>query len=431
MNRRTFIQKAGTATAGAVVLPYILPSGKLFAATGSRVVDHVVVCLFAGGVRNLDSIQKADGNLMRNTLLGSENISPDIAPGVQVLPTLGSALQTQGTLYKEFRFAQGSTGHFSGHSTVITGQYNINDVNIKVRPPLPTVFEYYRKHSSPEQNALNAWWVSNQLGPYPALNFSSHPGYGDMYGANYIQWGSLFTPAGYQALGDPKQFSASEMERINKVRGFADENFLRAVANGDAGVANTEQERAQIELFLRDTFSAAIAGNYQNPWGIGGLNNDQSNILISELIIQRFKPELLVVNMTDVDVCHSNFTSYANNLVKADYAMAHLWQTIQATPGMANNTIMIALPEHGRNVEPNTLVDAYGRYAFDHTNTPESREIFCLVVGPSGKVQQNQTINQVIGESIDVVPTVAHILGFYNEVASMLPGRVLNEAVIG
>ena len=115
--------------------------------------------------------------------------------------------------------------------------------------------------------------------------------------------------------------------------------------------------------------------------------------------------------------------------MRADYSMAHLWQTIQNTPGMANNTIMIALPEHGRNLQPNTVIDAYGRYALDHTNDEMSREIFCLVAGPSGKVIQNQVISQVEGQSIDVVPTIAKILGFYDDISSMLPGQPLNAAL--
>ena len=38
-------------TAGATfTAPYILPSGRLFAASGARKANHVVLCLFAGGV---------------------------------------------------------------------------------------------------------------------------------------------------------------------------------------------------------------------------------------------------------------------------------------------------------------------------------------------------------------------------------------------
>lgn len=431
MKRRNFLRKTAAATAGALTLPYILPTGRLFAATGSRVVDHVVFCLFAGGVRNMESVHKADGNLMRNTFTGSESISSDIAGAVPNLPVIGSQrLQQQGTLFREFRFAQGPTGHFNGHNTAITGVYSQQDINIRVRPQTPTVFEMYRKHTEPSRSALNAWWVSNALGPYPALNFSSHPSYGAMYGANFIQPASIVNATSQAILGNPKEFSDVQRDKVAQMRGFFDDNFSGTLNLGDAGVTNTVSDAIQIDDFLQTTFAAAASGQYNNPWGTGFMTGDMRNVFAAEKIIERFKPELLVVNMQDVDICHSNFTQYAAGLRAADYALAHLWQTIQSTPGMANNTILIAAPEHGRNQQPNTVVDAYGRYAIDHTSDAMSREIFCLVVGPTGKVVQGQTITQQVGQSIDIVPTIAHILGFHGDVAGMLPGQVLNQALV-
>lgn len=431
MKRRNFLRKTATATAGALTLPYILPSGRLFAATGARVVDHVVFCLFAGGVRNLESVHKADGNLMRNTFTGSESISSDIASAVPNLPIIGTQrLQQQGTLFREFRFAQGPTGHFNGHNTAITGVYSQQDINIRVRPQTPTVFEMYRKHTEPSKSALNAWWVSNALGPYPALNFSSHPSYGALYGANFIQPASIVNDTSYAILGSPKQFSEAQREKVAQMRGFFDDNFTGTVNLGDAGVTNTASDAAQIDEFLQTTFADAASGAYNNPWGTGFMTGDMRNIFAAEKIIERFRPELLVVNMQDVDICHSNFTQYAAGLRAADYALAHLWQTIQNTPGMANNTILIATPEHGRNQQPNTVIDQFGRYAIDHTSDAMSREIFCLVVGPQGKVVQDQVITQQVGQSIDIVPTIAHILGFHGDVAGMLPGQVLNQALV-
>src|SRR3954462_2406837 len=105
MKRRDFIRKAGVAAAGAVVLPYILPSGRLFAATGARKANHVVFCLFAGGVRNMESVQMHDGNLMPNLLNGSAAISPDIASAMSMLPApIATPLQNSGTLFRQFRY---------------------------------------------------------------------------------------------------------------------------------------------------------------------------------------------------------------------------------------------------------------------------------------------------------------------------------------
>ena len=264
--------------------------------------------------------------------------------------------------------------------------------------------------------ALNAWWIANSLGPYPSLNFSKDTNYGAKYGANMIQPGSIISADGYSVLGSPKSFSTTDHDKVKSIRKFFDNNFSKQFVDGDAGVTNTETDANLIDAFVNTSFSEAIGGQYANPWGLGFMSGDMFNVFFAEKIIQQFKPELTVVNMQDVDIAHSNFTAYCDNMRKADYSLAHLWNTIQNTPGMMDDTILIAVPEHGRNLATNSLVDNYGRFALDHTGDDTSREIFCLVLGPAAKVYQNQMINTVSGESIDVVPTVANILGFDNDI---------------
>jgi hypothetical protein len=286
--RREFIKKAALGTMGAFLAPTILPSGRLFAATGARKANHVVFCLFAGGVRQLESIQQADGNMMRWTLNGTAPISPDIAPGMSPLPSpTGLALQNYGTLFKEFRYNNGPTGHVSGHHTAITGVYNANDLNINLPPSHPTIFEYYRKHNTPTMSALNAWWISDSLGPYPSLNFSSDSNYGALYGANYIQPATLISQSGYNSLGNPKTFTASQKASVAGIRTILDKTFGHSYAGGDAGIVNSDTDRASLETYINSSFNDAVAGLYNDPWGVGAsiMNNDMFNIFIAEKIL--------------------------------------------------------------------------------------------------------------------------------------------------
>jgi hypothetical protein len=424
MERRDFIRKAALAATGAFAAPYILPSGRLFAATGMRKVNHVVFCLYAGGVRNLESVHKADGNLMRNLLDGTDPISPDIAPAMDPLPAspLPMPLQRYGTLFREFRYMQGPTGHYNGHTTALTGRYTDRDIDIRSNPDYPTVFEYYRKHSTPEVSALNCWWVSNMLGPYPALNYSRYPGYGAQYGANFIAPTALISKEGYDQLANQRLFSSSESSGISRMRTFLDNSFKGIYSTGDAGIINSPQNAEILRDYINTSFTQAASGMLNDPWGTGpgNMSNDMYNLFFAGEIIRKFTPELLVVNMQDVDVCHENFTRYCNNLRKADYAVARLWDIIQSTPGMANDTVMIIAPEHGRNLGGNSIVDPYGRKALDHTGDPTSREIFCMVVGPPSVVKQNQVITAESGESIEIVPAIADLLGFGSDIPSGL-----------
>ena len=433
MKRRKFIRDLGLGTAATIGVPYLLPSGRLFAASGARKANHVVFCLFAGGVRNLESVHKNDGNLMPYTLKGTEGISSDIISGINFVPpnTSGITLQEQGTLYKEFRMKYGPTGHYGAHATAMTGVYTGENLNINANPQYPTIFELYRKHNSPSMSAKNTWWVSNSLGAYAHLNYSTYAGYGPDYGANYIQPASIISQKGFDNLGNSRIYNNTEEEKIKALRGFCDAHFSSQYNGAANSITNTEEDKIEIESFINQCFIEAAAGQFNDPWGIGGglYNNDMQTVHFAEKIIQEYKPELLVVNMQDVDIAHSNFTLYANNIQKADYALAHLWDTIQSTPGMADDTILIAMPEHGRNQDGNGLYDSYGREALDHTNDDYSREIFSLILGPSGVVVQDQVFSQEKGESIDIVPTIANILGFDNDVpGGLLSGNVLTES---
>ena len=433
MKRRKFIRDLGLGTAATIGVPYLLPSGRLFAASGARKANHVVFCLFAGGVRNLESVHKNDGNLMPYTLKGTEGISSDIISGINFVPpnTSGITLQEQGTLYKEFRMKYGPTGHYGAHATAMTGVYTGENLNINANPQYPTIFELYRKHNSPSMSAKNTWWVSNSLGAYSHLNYSTYAGYGPDYGANYIQPASIISQKGFDNLGNSRIYNNTEEEKIKALRGFCDAHFSSQYNGAANSITNTEEDKIEIESFINQCFIEAAAGQFNDPWSIGGglYNNDMQTVHFAEKIIQEYKPELLVVNMQDVDIAHSNFTLYANNIQKADYALAHLWNIIQNTTGMADDTILIAMPEHGRNQDGNGLYDSYGREALDHTNDDYSREIFSLILGPSGVVVQDQVFSQEKGESIDIVPTIANILGFDNDVpGGLLSGNVLTES---
>ncbi|MFK7922115.1 MAG: hypothetical protein AB8H47_09170 [Bacteroidia bacterium] len=432
MKRRSFLKKAGLTAAASVAAPYILPSGRLFAKTMNRKVNHVVYVLFAGGIRNIEAIHQQEGNLMSASFAGAASTIPGLDPIPQnPYPNL---LASEATLFKEFRYAEGPTGHFNGHTVALTGVYSNTGLNLKAHPEAPTLFEYYMKHNSPALSARNAWWVSNSLGPYPALNYSQHPSYGPLYGANHIAPTTLVN--NYQVLQQPKQFQFHEEEKIAGVRNFLNQNFDKsALSSGDSNY-NTPQDAKDIQAFIKQLVDLGLAGGFANPLGMSSqyATNDVYTIMMAEEILKEFEPELLVVNMTDVDDCHQNFSNYCNNLRKADYAVAHLWNMIQNTPGLANDTVMVLVPEHGRNLQPNTVLDVYGRAGIDHTGDPTSREIFSMILGPDSVIKRNQVIgtpSMPVGESIDIVPTIANLLGFENQIpAGLLPGRVLTEALV-
>lgn len=442
MKRREFIKKASLTTAGAFVAPYILPSGRLFAPSGARKVNHVVFVLFGGGIRNQESVQQrylldqgrpAAGNIMNNMLTGA-------APTSNIVynpwsPILTNSLQSQGVLFKEMRYTTGPTGHYNGHTVAMTGNYTATGLNLNVNPEHPTIFEYYRKHNSPAETALKAWWLSEGLGPYPSLNYSRHQDYGAKYGANYLCPSNFITTNGLNNLNNASSYQPDDVTRIETMKNFFDVNFDKT-ADDLPGIINTRADKEKIKKMLLGTLQNLSSLSLPLPTGVptSQLTSDLLNIATSWKVLETFKPELTVINTFNLDVCHSNFSGYVQNLHKADYGVGWLWNKIQSDPVLANDTIMICMPEHGRNSAPNSLVDSNGLRAYDHTSDQNSREIFSLIVGPSSVVKQNVsygTSTTPVGESVDIVPTIAHILGFDSSIpAGLLPGRVLTEAFI-
>ena len=442
MKRREFIKKAALTTTGAFVAPYILPSGRLFAPSGARKANHVVFVLFGGGIRNQESVQQrylldqgraSAGNIMNNMLTGA-------APTSNIVynpwaPILTNSLQSQGVLFKEMRYTTGPTGHYNGHTVAMTGNYTATGLNLNVNPDHPTIFEYYRKHNSPQETALKAWWLSEGLGPYPSLNYSRHEDYGAEFGANYLCPSHFITGTGFNSLNNASSYQPDDVTRIETMKNFFDAGFDKTI--GDLpGVINTRADKELIKKMLLGTLQNISSLSLPLPLGVptSQISSDLLNIATSWKVLETFKPELTVINTFNLDVCHSNFSGYLQNLHKADYGVGWLWDKIQSDPVLANDTIMICMPEHGRNSVPNSLVDANGLSAYDHTSDQNSREIFSLIVGPPGVVKQNVSFGtsaSPVGESVDIVPTIANILGFDSSIPSgLLPGRVLTEAFI-
>lgn len=445
MNRRKFITKTALATAGAFVVPYILPSGRLFAATGARLVNHVVFVLFAGGIRNQESVKQqylldqgvpTTGNIMPNMLTGAQPTQNLVYQ--KWTPVLTTPLQQQATLFREMRYKDGPTGHYNGHTVGITGAYTYTGLNLNINPEKPTIFEYYRKHYEPESSAINAWWLSEGLGPYPSLNYSRHENYGSRYGANYLRAATTFGQLGVDYYSNLVDYQPDDVGRIGNLRDYLNANFDKDPTDLP-GVQNTEADRERIRQFITGIIQGTNPVEFATPSGTAAeATSDLINITAAWKVLQEFQPELIVCNTTNLDICHSNFSNYIDFLHKADYGVGWLWNKIQgpegAALGLKDDTILIAMPEHGRNGSPNSLVDQNGLRAYDHTSDANSREVFCLIAGPPGVVEQNQVIGTAsnpVGESIDVVPTIAKILGFDTDIPQgMLEGSALDQAFV-
>jgi len=438
MKRREFILKSTATAAGALIAPYILPSGRLFAPTGRQLSGHVVLVMFAGGVRQQESVLKQyldgsqpgepyAGNIMTNMLPGAQPTQKIVfgtgAGGINPIPQiLGSTLHEQGTLFQEVQAL--SAGHYGGLNSLLQGS-TVTTQGLKQKPVNPTIFEYLRRHGGFQ--ATDNWFIGNTIGNSTALlNYSIHENYGASYGANFFAPLVTFGPKGQEFLGDAKIYHPeNELEPMYQLKYFLDNTFEQ-YGGGLESIGNTEFEKQNIKEFMELMFEKTLNGTVAMPPVAD--NGDLATVGYTCEVMKYFKPKLTVVNLSAVDTCHSNFTGYLASLHRADHAVGHLWNYIQnEIPEMANNTTIICTPECGRNANPNAILDVNEWRSFDHSDANALR-LFTLMAGPN--VPQNLTIgseNNPIGFASDSMLTIADILGVKNEVlnAGMLaPGTM-------
>lgn len=434
MKRRQFIKKTALTSAAAIGMPYILPTGRLFATTNPPLAEHVVFVLFAGGVRHQESIQQkylsesqgvnSEGNIMYNMLAGAPPelkivYGQDIPNGLEgaqpISPILQTPLELQGTLFPEIRF-HGSTGHFGGLSSGVSGHYAFTQ-GLRSRPVHPTIFEYLRRFAG--YKATDTWFIGNGIGnSTPLLNYSAHADYGGKYGANFFAPNVTFGHQGQDFFEGAKIYHPEEeLDPILEMRTFLNQNFM--LTGGEIpNLNNTEEEKEDIKAFMKETFARKMTGQIAFPTVSD--NGDLKTIGYATEVLRWFKPKVTVLNMSAVDACHENYTTYLRSLHRGDHGVGFLWNYIQnQIPEMANNTALIVMPEHGRNLNPNGILDENDWVAYDHDGDPNSRRIWTLMAGPGIDAGLRVgTEDNPIGDATDVTLTIAEILGIKDEVAN-------------
>jgi hypothetical protein len=471
ISRRRFLQ---TTAAGAATL---LLRGRRAGAGKQFRAKRVVIVGIGGGLRLRESLGMAEGATLPNLLgrtpvvpgygaepVGAPRIAPEYAASAAQLVTpapLAAPLVTQGALVTNLRY-EGVAGHLQGHATIVSGAYNNISNSADARAPAPTLFELHRRQTGAA--ATDAWYVSAVGGFYRALQSSAHPDFGARFA------GAFFSPPGVMSevlpivtsgrrkltLGRLPRFPAitstpAESAAVRRLRGVLDEGFP---AWPDEGAPRaTAAENAAIEDHLGTFFAdPTYRAYYPSAIGIGldsgtgalGATPDALTVYHAERILARFRPSVLALTLIDIDAAHDDYNGYLRGQVTADALVRHLWEMIQSTEGLKDETALLVLPEHGRNLLDNDLNrDSLGRAGVDHgTGDDGDRDVWMLALGPDFRpgVIAPTTISQsgrASGryETIDVSMTAATLLGHGEAMRAALedlgarPGLVMHEVL--
>ncbi|MEN8929152.1 MAG: hypothetical protein ABF240_09815, partial [Flavobacteriales bacterium] len=366
---------------------------------------------------NPDPSINVPGNIMPNMLAGAAPASKVVygtGPGGNnpIAPILSTPLQSQGVLFKEVNAV--AAGHYGGSIALLQGNTNLSQPLLD-RPKTPTIFEFLRKHGG--YKATDTWFLGNSLGnSVPLYNHSDDENYGAKYGANMFIPGVTFGSQGDKFLKDAKVYHPqNELSPMYKMKYFLDNSYESLTQNNVLDVVgNTEAEKAQIKAFMKNMFLKKQAGQVLLPPSAGA-GADAKAVGYACEVMKEFTPALTVIKIDGPDACHADFTAYLRAIHQSDHAVGFLWDYIQTQiPAMAGNTIMIATPDCGRNLNPNPILDTENNFrAYDHSDA-NTRRVFTLMAGATIGNNPDKATAPLSSSSplnTDAAITVGHILG--------------------
>lgn len=224
----------------------------------------------------------------------------------------------------------------------------------------------------------------------------------------------------------------SSMPYLLKMRGtlfnnikYSGRNISHAQAEMDilTGHYNQKSTGKSTIFQLANHFNEILISD--NEFDYGSVTTDPINSIIEKL--KSPNKNFIFIKLDGMDVAHWDFSAYTEKLKWADQQIAHLWNSVLNEKGLKENTLMIIIPDHGRNETVNTLSDHNGCGGLDHYHDT-ARSVFCKIAGPA-EYCPDIVINAK-GESIDVASTIAAILDLDQSLVKHLPGNNLLKATL-
>ena len=350
MNRRQFLRAAsGTAAAAMVGASGLVSANEQYTAEKDR---KLIVVLFGGGTRC------------------SETIDDDRH---RYIPHLWNEMMPKGVLFENMR-VEHKVVHPNCAGSIMTGHWEWDDIDWSRPVSQPTIFEIYRKaRKAPDTAAWAFVYASILAGTGESL---AH-GYGKNYAANVIE---------------PPTISRAVAEQIDRKMQYAStagsvDEQLKAVGN----CARLARSSSHIQLSgLRSKQARSFVSEQYAVWKDKSGTTSHDAFLADMAIecMRKFAPNVMAVDFGEIDCAHyGSWSRYVEAISRTDELTWKLWQEIQSTEEYRNKTLMLILPDHGREL------DRAGHFGFIHHSDLYTdkgadegcRRVWMLALGPGVK----------------------------------------------
>jgi len=356
-----------------------------------------------------DEVSRAAGKDERKVIVvacgGIRRAETFFDTGIANIPHLYHDLLPHSVFYPFLRNA-GVTSHYNTISSILTGNWQRLDDWGKTPPASPTLFEYLRKRLKLSRD--DAWLISSNKALTSRINASSSRDYGPSYGANVVFPKQLLINAVIRAatMGHPEHSAdrAAMQPEIDAILHSDNYEQLDWAVSGDTAALD-----ARMQISMEQAIENLVRTNVP-------ISGDEFTFLVSEEVMRRFAPTLLVITFSDVEVAH--FGSYSMHLAgirTMDRLVYELWNVVQTHPAYSGRTTLFVLPEFGRDFDGSS-----NNGFFNHRSSDDSTSLtwmMCL-----GEAARSHEVVERPVQHIDLCPTIASLLGLKD---LDLPGALL------
>lgn len=307
MNRRDFLR-----TMLAASLAGAMPSSLDARPTGRK----LLIVQFGGGVRSSETI--AD-------------------PQHRFIPRLWNELAPRGTLFTNLR-VEGKVVHPNSTGSMLTGHWEWADLDWEQPVAHPTVFEIWRRATGTSDLKTWAFVYASILAK---AGESSAPGYGPAFAANVVVPPTIprATAEQMDRLLRAAAATGSAAEQLAAARACA------ALARAESRLSLAGLRSEQARAFVQQHFAAWQAGT-------GSTSHDAFLAEAAVACMRAYAPDVLAICFGEIDCAHyGSWSRYVEAIQRTDALTARLWETAQSLEAYRDRTLMLVLPDHGRELE--------------------------------------------------------------------------------
>jgi hypothetical protein len=322
---------------------------------------RLVLVVFGGGTRSSEAIDD---------------------PEHRYIPRLWKEMVPRGTLLTNMR-VEHRIVHPNSNASIKTGHWEYEDLDWSKPPAHPTIFEIARKNRNLPDTAAWSFVYASILAN---TGTSGDEGFGDRYAANVVEPPTI------------PRTTAEEMDRLMmaaRATGSQEEELKAA-----AECARLARVTSKIATGgLRSDAARCWLDEQYAAWREGGGTTSHDALLAgcARECMKRFSPHVVSVDFGEIDCAHyGSWSRYVDAISRTDELTWQLWQSVQSLPDYRDKTLMLVLPDHGRELEK-PGGSGFLHHSDFYTGEGEDegcRRVWMLAIGPG--VQPGRKIDRAV-----------------------------------